>query len=72
LSVKGAGEPEFMLRPLKMLFLCTGNSCKSQMAEAWIRKLHSKRFEAYSAGTNPGSPDPRAVHVMPEAGIELP
>jgi len=61
-----------VLRPLKILFLCTGNSCRSQMAEAWARKqLHPKRFEAYSAGTKPGSLDPRAVRVMAEAGIDM-
>ena len=59
-----------MLR-LKILFLCTGNSCRSQMAEAWTRKLHPARFEAYSAGTDPGHLDPRAVRVMAEAGIDM-
>lgn len=60
-----------MLPRLKILFLCTGNSCRSQMAEAWTRKLHPGRFEAYSAGTNPGCLDPRAVRVMAEAGIDI-
>lgn len=41
------------------------------MAEAWTRKLHPGRFEAYSAGTNPGSLDPRAVQVMAEAGVDI-
>lgn len=60
-----------MLRPLKIMFLCTGNSCRSQMAEAWTRKLHGGRFEAYSAGTIPGRLDPRAVQVMAEAGVDI-
>lgn len=60
-----------MLPRLKVLFLCTGNSCRSQMAEAWTRKLHPERFEPHSAGTNPGRLDPRAVHVMTEAGVDM-
>jgi len=60
-----------MLPPLKVLFLCTGNSCRSQMAEAWTRTLHPERFEPHSAGTNPGRLDPRAVQVMAEAGIDM-
>lgn len=60
-----------MLPRLKVLFLCTGNSCRSQMAEAWARKLHPEQFEPYSAGTNPGRPDPRAVLVMAEAGVDM-
>jgi arsenate reductase len=56
---------------LKILFLCTGNSCRSQMAEAWARTLHPGRFDASSAGTNPGRLDPRAVRVMAEAGIDI-
>jgi arsenate reductase len=60
-----------MLPRLKVLFLCTGNSCRSQMAEAWTRKLHPERFEPHSAGTDPGRLDPRAVQVMREAGVEM-
>lgn len=60
-----------MLPLLKILFLWTGNSCRSQMAEAWTRKLHPGRFEAHSAGTKPGRLDPRAVHVMAEAGVDM-
>jgi arsenate reductase (thioredoxin) len=41
------------------------------MAEAWTRRLHPGLFEAYSAGTNPGRLDPRAVRVMAEAGIDM-
>ena len=60
-----------MLPCLKVLFLCTGNSCRSQMAEAWTRKLHPERVEAQSAGTNPSRLDPRAVQVMTEAGVDM-
>ncbi len=60
-----------MLPGMKLLFLCTGNSCRSQMAEAWTRHLHSARFDVYSAGVVPTSLDPNAVVVMAEAGIDL-
>jgi len=56
---------------LKVLFLCTGNSCRSQMAEGWTRHLHGERLAAYSAGTSPRPVDPRAVRVMREAGVDL-
>lgn len=60
------------MRPkLKVLFLCTGNSCRSQMAEGWARALHGERFELHSAGTAPGRVDPRAIQVMREAGVDL-
>ena len=55
----------------KALFLCTGNSCRSQMAEGWAKKLHPGSLEAYSAGTNPGSIDPLAIKVMAEAGVDI-
>jgi arsenate reductase len=55
----------------KILFLCTGNSCRSQMAEAWTRCLKGDRFEAYSAGVEPRSVDPRAIKAMAEAGIDI-
>jgi arsenate reductase len=56
---------------LKVLFLCTGNSCRSQMAEGWARHLFPREFEAYSAGTAPHGPYPRAVKVMAEAGVDI-
>ena len=55
----------------KVLFLCTGNSCRSQMAEGWARKLYPGVIEARSAGTKPGILDPRAVKVMAEAGVNI-
>ena len=56
---------------LKVLFLCTGNSCRSQMAEAWTRVLKGDRVEAYSAGVDPHAVDPRAVQAMAEVGIDI-
>jgi arsenate reductase len=56
---------------LKVLFVCTGNACRSQMAEGWARALHGDRLEASSAGTAPQRVDPRAIAVMREVGIDL-
>jgi len=56
---------------MKILFLCTGNSCRSQMAEGLARSLKSDIFEAYSAGIEPKKLDPRAVQVMKEIGIDI-
>ncbi len=55
----------------KVLFLCTGNSCRSQMAEGWTRKLLGDWIEAWSAGVAPTRVDPRAVAVMLEAGVDI-
>ena len=60
-----------MLPKLKVLFLCTGNSCRSQIAEGWARALHGDRLDPHSAGTSPGRVDPRAIRVMREAGVDL-
>ena len=60
-----------MLPKLKVLFLCTRNACRSQMAEAWTRHLKDHAIEAYSAGTEPTALDPLAVKVMAEAGVQL-
>ncbi|MGD9161604.1 MAG: arsenate reductase ArsC [Desulfobacteraceae bacterium] len=54
-----------------ILFLCTGNSCRSQMAEAWTNYLGKNDFQAYSAGIAPKGIDPRAVKVMAEAGVDI-
>ncbi|MDD9301306.1 MAG: arsenate reductase ArsC [Desulfobacter sp.] len=56
---------------LKLLFLCTGNSCRSQMAEGWTRKLKGDRIEAYSAGVETHGLNPDAVKVMAEAGVDI-
>jgi len=55
----------------KVLFLCTGNSCRSQMAEGWLRHLAGDRFEVSSGGTNPAGLNPGAVEVMRELGIDI-
>jgi arsenate reductase len=56
---------------LKILFLCTANSCRSQMAEGLARKLKGDKVLPYSAGTKPGKLDSLAVKVMAEAGVEI-
>ena len=55
----------------RLLFLCTGNSCRSQMAEGWTRHLRGDDFEARSAGLEARGLDPRAVAVMAEAGVDI-
>jgi arsenate reductase len=54
-----------------VLFLCTGNACRSQMAEGWLKHLGGGRFEALSAGTKPQGLHPTAVRVMAEAGVDI-
>ncbi|TWT36216.1 Arsenate-mycothiol transferase ArsC2 [Posidoniimonas corsicana] len=56
---------------LKVLFLCTGNSCRSQMAEGWARSLKGDSIEAYSAGVQTHGMNPNAVAVMAEAGVDI-
>ena len=60
-----------MADKLKILFLCTGNSCRSQMAEGWARHLKSDSLEPYSAGIEAHGQNPRAVQVMAEAGVDI-
>jgi arsenate reductase len=54
-----------------ILFLCTGNSCRSQMAEGWGRALLGDEFDVYSAGTEPHGINPVAQEVMQEAGVDI-
>lgn len=54
-----------------VLILCTGNSCRSQMAEGWAKHLKGDVIEAYSAGTSPHGMNPDAVRVMAEAGVDI-
>ena len=56
---------------LKVLFLCTGNSCRSQMAEGWARHLKGDVVEAYSAGIEKHGLNPHAVREMSEAGVDI-
>ena len=55
----------------KVLFLCTGNSARSQMAEAWLRKYGGNQFEVFSAGLEPAGVNPYTVRVMEETGIDM-
>jgi arsenate reductase len=55
----------------RILFLCTGNSCRSQMAEGWARALGGERVEALSAGIEAHGKNPRAIAVMREAGVDI-
>ena len=56
---------------MKILFLCTGNSCRSQMAEGWARHLKGNVLEPWSAGTVARGLDARAVRAMAEAGVDI-
>ena len=56
---------------MKIMFLCTGNSCRSQMAEGLARELGKGKITAYSAGLNPHGVNPKAIAVMKEIGIDI-
>lgn len=58
-------------RPVRVMFLCTGNSCRSQMAEGFARALGGKDLEVCSAGLQPCGLNPKAVAVMREVGIDI-
>jgi len=58
------------MKKLNVLFLCTGNSCRSQMAEAILRARHGDVFDAYSAGTEPKGVHPLTIQVLQEIGID--
>jgi arsenate reductase len=55
----------------KVLFLCTGNSCRSQMAEGWARHFHPDTIDSYSAGIEAHGMNPNAMKVMKEAGVDI-
>ncbi|MFC1742621.1 arsenate reductase ArsC [Candidatus Riflebacteria bacterium] len=55
----------------RVLFLCTGNSCRSQMAEGWARKIKGDVLEPYSAGIEKHGLNPNAVQVMQEVGVDI-
>ena len=55
----------------KVLFLCTGNSCRSQMSEAWLRELGGERFAVFSAGLEPHGVHPLTIKVMEETGYDM-
>ena len=56
---------------IKVLFLCTGNSCRSQIAEGWARHLKGNIIDVYSAGIRPIGVSPRAIKVMAEEGVDI-
>lgn len=59
------------MNKIKVLFLCTGNSARSQMAEAFLRKYAGDRFEVFSAGLEPSVVNPFTVRVMEEIGVDM-
>ncbi len=67
--------PEFLSKPgmtrSSVLFLCTGNSCRSQMAEGWMRHIWKDEFDVFSAGLEAHGLNPSAVQVMQEAGVDI-
>jgi len=67
----GALAMEPQAQKPRVLFLCTGNSCRSQMAEGWARALRGDRMEAFSAGLVAHGQNPRAIQVMAEAGVDI-
>jgi arsenate reductase len=60
-----------MAEKVGILYLCTGNSCRSQIAEAFTNQLKGDEFEAHSAGVSPKGVDPRAIKAMAEVGIDI-
>ena len=59
------------MKKKRVLFLCTGNSCRSQMAEGWAKHLKADEIEVYSAGIETHGLNPHAVKVMKEAGVDI-
>ena len=55
----------------RVLFLCTGNSCRSQMAHGWLAHLGGDRYDMYSAGLETHGINPRAIRVMAEVGVDI-
>ena len=55
----------------KILFLCTGNSCRSQMAEGWAKHFHGEKYEIYSAGIEKHVMNPLAIKAMAMAGVDI-
>lgn len=60
-----------MKEQLNILFLCTGNSCRSQMAEGWAKALKGDKYHFFSAGIETHGLNPNAVKVMAEAGVDI-
>jgi arsenate reductase len=66
-----AANDVFRMTKLKVLFLCTGNSCRSQMAQGWARRLKGDCVDPYSAGVQPHGVNELAIQVMKEAGVDI-
>ena len=64
-------QPKSDGQKIKVLFLCTGNACRSQMAEGWARSLKGDAIEAFSAGTSPHGVNQEAIQSMARAGIDI-
>ena len=60
-----------MVKKQKVLFVCTGNSCRSQIAEGLLRDMADDRFDVFSCGTHPSRVHPNAIAVMDEWGIDI-
>ena len=60
-----------MHKKIELLFLCTGNSCRSQMAEGWTRALKGDQIDVYSAGIETHGLNPNAVKVMKEISVDI-
>ncbi len=63
--------PYIKTHPIHLLFLCTGNSCRSQIAEGWARRLGDKRFQVRSAGIESHGKNPLAIAVMQDADVDI-
>jgi len=59
------------MKKKRVLFICTHNACRSQMAEGLLNSLYGGRYEAYSAGTEPSTVNPYSIRVMDEIGIDI-
>ncbi len=59
------------MRKTRILFICTHNSARSQMAEGFLRKLHPAEYDVYSGGTEPSEVNPNAIQVMEEIGVDI-
>lgn len=71
LSARNFGEIDMSHKKIRILFLCTGNSCRSQMVEGWVRHLHPDTIEASSAGIEKHGMDPLAIQAMSEADADI-
>ena len=58
-------------KKIKVLYLCTGNSCRSQMAEGFLKAFGKDKYEAFSAGTKPTQVNPLSIKAMDEIGIDI-